>query len=302
MDIKDLKPDFERIASLYSIIVITDFPFHERRNFFLRNYQREWQSILNGETPYEVKDNSNLKNLIADFSLDKYYSDLLFLAFRFTKSEKGREDFKRFMKLMPGKKKELLQALDLFYMNELDKIKLVLKHRIKNLSASINNQILLRIIKEALLDEYINTDTYFMEGIVKPEEINDWGKYIHIQVLENETIPSKKGRKRKPSQGNNIDTLQMYLQLFTALKASNENTISRKQASFIFKFLLELKLMPDNLTWQEDNIRHILNRFRELKESGKPYDYKIALDEYAKYQKRMRTKLMKINKNKLPSK
>jgi len=298
MDIKDLKPDFERIASIYSFVAITGIPFPERTNFFLRSYEKEWQSILKGETSYEIKDNINLKKLIEDFSLMDNYNDFLFLAFRFSKQEKLGEGLKRYMKLLTGKKKELLHALDLFYMNELDEIKIVLKHRIKNLSISINNQILLEKIREALLDEYIKTDSYFTQGIVKPEEINDWGKYIHIQVLENETIPSKKGRKRMPSQGSKIEILQMYIQLFTDFKASNENTISRKQASFIFKFLSELKMMPDNLTWQEDNIRHYLTKFRELKESGKFYDYKIALDEYAKYYKKMRTKLMKINKNK----
>lgn len=300
MEIKDLKPDFERIAPIYSIIAITGIPFPERTNFFLRSYEKEWQSILKGETSYENKDNINLRKLIEDFSLMDNYNDLLFLAFRFSKQEKLGEDLKRFMKLIPGKKKELLQALEFIYVNELAEIKVVLKHRIKNLSIAINNQILLGIIREALLNEFIETDLYFQQGFVKPEDIPDWGKYFDFINIEEEAKPIKKGRKRKPSQGGKIEILQMYLQLFTDLKADKENTISRKQASFIFKFLSELNLMPDNLSWQEDNIRHILNKFRELKESGKFYDYKIALDEYAKYYKKMRTKLMKINKNKKP--
>lgn len=298
MDIKDLKPDFERIASLYSIISITDIPIPERKNFFLKIYHKEWQSIINGDISYEIKDNTNLKKLIADYSLTDNYSDFIFLAFRFTKKEGAGEDFKRYMKLIPGKKKELLKALEIAYMNELEEIKIVLKHRIKNLSVSINNQILLGKIREALLNEFIETDLYFQQGFVKPEDIPDWGKYFKFINIEEEAKPIKKGRKRKPSQGNNIDILQLYLQLFTDLKASKEISISRKQASFIFKFLSELNLMPDNLYWKEDNIRHIVTKFRKLKESRNFFDYKIAIKEYSDYQKKMKAKLMKINKNK----
>ena len=68
-----------------------------------------------------------------------------------------------------------------------------------------------------------------------------------------------------------IDALQVYLQEFTEMKADEGIPISRIQASFIYKFLKIFNLIPDNYGWQEDNIRHILNKFRDKRAKRKSF-------------------------------
>jgi hypothetical protein len=301
MEINDLKPDFEKIISVFhsTTIIDDDIPISESSKLLWKSIGKDWERIIKGEIPYESKDNINLTNLIKENSLEPYYNDLLFFAFRFIERNKGVDDINKWMKSIKGEKKELLNALKFLYDNEIIDTKIVLKHKTRNLSITINNQLLINLIKESLLKEFIDTDSYFKQEFIKPEEVEDWGKYFSFLLLEEEAKQVKKGRKKKPGfTGSFIDTLQIYLQEYTELKADKEISISRKQASFIFKFLDVLDLIPDSLTWEEDNIRHMVNKFRAIRMEKIPFDYKLGIKEYSEYSKKKKSKLKNISKNK----
>ena len=111
-------------------------------------------------------------------------------------------------------------------------------------------------------------DIYFKVGFSNAEKIQDWGNYLGMVIAE-KNIFLRKGRPKKHIfTGNYIDALQRYLQRYTDLKAEEETSISRSQASFIYKYLNLWGLIPDNLNWEEDNIRHILDKFRARKKQS----------------------------------
>lgn len=257
MEIQDLKPDFERIAFALDLNAST-------APFFIDKY---WQGISKGEIPYNIKDNESFKVFLNEHSFQALYNDLLFLAFQFLRKNKTLVKLKEQSERLSGRDKELHESLKFLYDN-FKSLKIVIKHKTENLSTSINNKQIIFEVRKALTEYYIMNDIYFKVGFSNAEKIQDWGNYLGMVIAE-KNIFLRKGRPKKHIfTGNYIDALQRYLQRYTDLKAEEETSISRSQASFIYKYLNLWGLIPDNLNWEEDNIRHILDKFRARKKQS----------------------------------
>ena len=251
------KPNFKRIA------------------FAMQNKDPEARKVSWANMPRETLpelDNKKLEELLEEYNLIEYLPDFIYMAEHFlddysvVKSAYNRG-------LETGRKKnELLHALKLMYDNPLNKIKInIKKNKGKIYSTTIQNEELLNIIRNALLLNCINADWNFRKGCINPGEIEDWGKYINIIFeMECHTIKRKGRRIKHLGIGYMITTIQRYLQEYTCVIAEQETSISRTQASFIYKFLLSLNLLQDDLAWREDNIRHILNKYRKARIKSKP--------------------------------
>ncbi len=286
MNIQDLKPDFGRIAFALGLNASV-------APLFIDKY---WHGISQGEIPYNLKDNESFMALLKEHSLQVYYNDLLFLAFQFLRKNRTQEKFMEQKERFSGLNKELLNSLKFLY--DYDKsIKITIKHKTENLSTSVNNKQLIFIIRKALTEYFMMNDIAFKAGFSKEENIKDWGYYLGLVIAE-KNLYSKKGRPRKHIfTGSYIDALQTYLQEFTEFKSEEVASISRSQASFIYKFLNLLGLIPDNLSWEEDNIRHILDRFREKKKQSQKLQKNaqgIKNEINAELEKQLKAK--KINK------
>ena len=280
MDINGLKPDFKKISFALGISNIAEASVFEGPDFFMRSLKKDWDAIVRGEIPYEVKENVNFAQLIEEYSLRANYNDLLFIAFLFVKRNKGADQLREYIRSVPVKKKELLYALRFLYENELKEVKIVFRHKTKSLSTTVNNLLLINVIRKALLEDYIENDIDFQQGFMERENVKDWGKYFNFVIIEEEAKEENKGSKKKPAPGSYIDILQSYLQEYTEIKADKEMLVSKKQAVFMYKFLSIFGLVTDKLAWEEENIRQILTKYRELKMKKFPFDYKQFLKEY----------------------
>ena len=264
MDIKDLKPDYERIAFALDL----DASFAP---IFIDKY---WQGISKGEIPYNVKDNESFKAFLNEHSFQALYNDLLFLAFRFLEKNKTSLKYKKHFERLSGRDKELLVSLKFLYDN-FESLKIVLKHKTEIKSSTINDNQLIFVIRKALTEYYMMNDIYFKLGYIKAERIKDWGNYLGL-VFAEKNIYSNQGRPKKHIHtGLYIDALQRYLQGYTELKAEEGTSISRSQASFISKYLNVLGLFPENLSWEEDNIRHILDKYRAKKKQAQKFNNRL---------------------------
>lgn len=290
MEIKELKPNFERIIHILNIP-----ESHLKKS----HPSKIWESITNGVTYYDINHVNDLKSLLEEFNIEAFYSDITFFALSHVRREKELSGIKEWHNLVKGKDEDLLYTLKFLYDNDIQNVKIDLKNKKYNQSTSINNHELIQVIKKALLDYFIETDYYFEQGFSRPEEIKDWGEYINFIILEKECYSAKKGRKSKyPLAGRLIDSLQKYLQEYTEIKAEEGTTISRRQASFIYNLLNIFDLIHDKLAFEEDNIRHILTKYREKQSKKKATNVEKAMNEYSEYSESMKAKIKKINKNK----
>jgi len=292
--IKELMPNLERLESLLDVKSnLVKSPF---------NLYSIWHDIEAEKVAYEVRDNIKLKSLLEENNLESQRNDLLFLAHTYLGIVKGWKEIKDTWKPIIGKGDELLNALKFFYDNDSGKIKIDIKHLTFNKSTSIRNQLLLNVIKEALLHYFIETDSFFEFGLADPAEIKDWGKYIDFVISEEglqESQIKKKGRKKKHQQtGRMIDWLQKYLQEFTNIKAEENIPIARSQALFIYEFLAAINVLPEESFWKEDTIRHILLKERKKISRRKPVYMKELEDEYIEKKRRIKSKIKEINKKK----
>jgi hypothetical protein len=291
MNFQNLTPDFNRIT------VSMQLP--ESHSEFI---YKDWEDIISGKQSYDISNNASLNALLLSHSFETFQNDFFFLAFRFLKIKTAWNEIGKSFELSSGKQDQLLQALRFLEMHSSSDVKINFKHTIKNESASITNQLLIDIIKNALKVHFFENDIFIEQGFVNPEEINDLSTYLGFvsdeAKIENSNL-QQKGRKRKYGQaGIMIDIMQTYLQKYTLLLAEPDISISRSQASFIYKFLNILEMVPDNLSWQEDNIRLILNKYRTIKSSKTPINVSASLKEYEVYEKAIIAKIKDINKNK----
>jgi hypothetical protein len=283
MDINRLKPDFKKISFALGINNVTDASVSENPDFFTRSLRKDWNAVVKGEVTYELKDNVIFKSLITEYSLKTHYNDLLFLAFLFVKRSHKADELREFIRSVPVRKKELLYALKFLYENELKDIRVIFRRKTKNISTPIDNLLLVNVIRKALLEEYIENDIDFQQGFMDPEAIRDWDEYFNLVIIEEEAKEENKESKKKPAPGSYIDILQSYLQEYTDMKADKEVLVSHEQASFMFKYLSTLGLIKDKEPWDEDNIRQMLTKYRELKMKKFPFDYKQFMLEYSQF-------------------
>ncbi|MBN1234087.1 MAG: hypothetical protein JXA60_12090 [Candidatus Coatesbacteria bacterium] len=251
-------PDFDKIYSACSVNIVnaTDPEAHK---VFLEYYNTMWDELIKSEIPNEI--DTKFRLLIEEYSLEKHYSNLFFLAFTFIKDFTSFRGWQGYTLLFPERNRELLYALKFYFDNNLKDIKVVIKHKIKNQSTTINNLLLIQVIKDALLSELKEKNLYDAYGRSKEpkHEITDWIKYINTIIAEKKVSGLQKGRKKRHDTPRaEIDVLQVYLQEFTNLKAEPGKPISRKQASFIYKLLDQFGFFPEDYSWKEDSIRHML--------------------------------------------
>jgi len=252
MEQNELKPDFQKVA----------FALDSKRSH--SQFYKDWKDIIQGKIHLEIKDNASFEALLKEYKLQACYDDLLFLACIFKRERRFSEMLSKYADHIPGKDIEILHVLRFLFTHKTEDIKITIKHRTQNNSVSINNKPLIEEIRKALLNYFIEYETDFEQELKKPQQVNDWITCIDSMINNTEKPFKQKGRKRKhAATGKYIDAFQRYLQEFTELKADEGIPISRKQASFIYKFLNIFELIPDNLSWEPDNIRHILKNFKE---------------------------------------
>lgn len=288
MNLEDLKPDFEKIK------VAMQIP--ESHSKFLYD---QWDGIISGKYSYDIKNNIKLITLLKENNLESFHYDFLFLAFRCRWIKASWDELKISHSKISGQHEEFNQVLEFLSRYDLTDIKIDVKHRAENLSASIRHRTTIGIIFDALVEYFLKHDSFIEQGFLQPEEIQDLGKYLKF-VIEEEKVENKHikklGRKRKHgSTAIMINFLQNYLQNYTFLKAVEGISISRGQSTFIYKFLSILDIIPDNLTWEEDNIRHILTKHRANKALKKPINMDESMDEYYAYAETMKAKIKNIN-------
>ncbi len=207
-------------------------------------------------------------------------------------------------KLFHGKSEELDSALLFLYGYKDAEMKIEFKHTKENISTPIKNPILIEVVRKALRKYFEENDIFVEQGFVKPKDILNFKNYVEFVAKERKDETSRnpkinrKGRKYKYAGiADMIDGLQIFLQNYTNLKAEENIIISRQQASFIYNFLVIIEIIPDNLAWKEDNIRHVLAKYKKRKSSYKPISYNKAMNDYDIYEKSMKAKIKNINKN-----
>jgi len=264
------------------------------KKYLISEAMNELKPTIQGEEkgiPAEqIEMKNNIKALLEEYNLQAFLANFLVFAEKFINMKLGWQEFEKDMNLISTKHDELISALNLLLKNP-NEIRIDIKHtRIKE-AVSIRNPYLIQIIKAALILEYQHIDLFIEEGLVQPEEISDWAKYLDFAIVEGKALNPLKHQGRKMKHGKTtimIYSLQKFLQ---------ENSyISRKQALFIYKFLTIIKIIPDNLAWKEDNIRHLVTRYKRLKEGQKPIDMEKEMKEYISYEKKIKAKIQKIIK------
>jgi len=160
------------------------------------------------------------------------------------------------------------------------------------------------LYKDTLFETFKRMEYNISEGYINPKEILNWKGYMEYVIADHKKLIKKKsGRPSKNYDVSKmIDTLQRYLQRFTFLKTEKNIELSRKQASFIYKFLEIIGMFPNELSWETDNIRHILNKYRKMEVQKKELDlieWKRKFDEREKaYRNSIKEIILNINKNK----
>jgi len=280
---KEFKPNFERIA----------YAKHWREYHINRSLE-SWVRIENGEIPYKIIDNSGIKDLIKEYKLELFQNDLFYFAYGILNANINWKNIEEQASLEKGKEDEMFHALRFLFSFKANEIKLDLKHKSLNISASITNPLLIEFIHKSLTNELISNNHIYQKKLVdpeNPEEYAEFKRYISSKISEYKKKDIKKGRKTKhKSTGSKIDSLQRYLQEYTELKAEQNIVISRKQSLFIYKFLYLLDVFPESLTWEEDNIRHILTKFRVSRDNHPARSTGQPLKEYEIYERKMTIK------------
>jgi len=275
MSLEYLKPDFEKIK------VSMQVPESHSKC-----PDEKWDGIISGKSSYDIKDNIELISLLKENNLELFQNDLFSLAIRCLDVMAFFDKMEKSISKSSGQRQELIQVLGFLASHNSTDIKIDFKQRSENSSISIKHPNIIETIKRALVEDLFRNDTLTEFGFVQREEIQNLGKYlklvIEVEKVENSHI-KKFGRKRKHRPTERlIDFLQIYLQNYTHLKAEEGTQISRGQSTFIYKFLNTLDIIPDDFSWAEDNIRHILTKFR-AKKAQKPQNMKEVDEEYEAY-------------------
>ena len=295
MNLNDFKPDFEKI------IDTLEFPQSSSKYIY-----SDWDKIIKGDISYNIAENTKLISLLKEFNFESSRNDFIYLAFRSLRLNAGWHDLKSFKNKYSSKREELNNVLQFLISFDTAEIKIDFKHTRKNITTSIKNEILIQAIFESLAEYFIKNDYYIEQGFAEPEEIKDLSKYLNFVIEEqklSDPVVIKHGRKKKHGRtAMIIDNLQKYLQRYTHLKAEEGISVSRRQSIFIYKFLIVLDIIPDNLSWQADNIRLILNKYRSNKAQVKPINMIKSIEEYEIYAKDMKSKIKNLFIDNRPSK
>jgi hypothetical protein len=254
MDINDLKPDFKKIAFALNVKDST--------------LQKIKAKMLGEENDEEFSENTDskikLESLLEEYHLQVHYNDFLFLIlyFHFSQrfSSKHFEDYSQ----RKIQKWELVESLHFLSSFDISDLNIELKHQKLKLAVPIKDVGTIKLFQKFLLKYYIK----LQEGTNKEQNNIDfkyWESKINLAIDEIILFPkAKKGRRDiHHYTGEYIEILQRYLQEYTDLKADRGKIISRKQSLFIYKFLNFYELIREGLSYEQDNIRHILKKHFE---------------------------------------
>jgi hypothetical protein len=243
-----------------------------------------------------LPDKGGVRKLLEEYNLEGFLDDLYFLACQ-SKFEGILFNYiitlhKDDIELI----REMLQALKLLHDYDTKELKIEIKHKHLNESATIQHEKIIHVINETIKREYLNNDEFLLLGHLKPEDIQGkaFGEYMRIILDESILIRKSRGAKRKHIMtGKIIDEIQCFLQNRTSLKAEEGVDISRGQALFIYDMLDFLGLIHQQMHHKERNIRHILKNYRAEKEQEE-----INFEKQNKMQAAMVSKIKNINRKK----
>jgi hypothetical protein len=256
MNIEDLNPDIDLINEIFSnhLKSYTYSLVFSDQTKFLDNIHESKYNKIEIDDPSKVQ---NLDDVLNEFDLNPYKSDLIYIVIiaeilvGFVKNHGIKID--NYSSL----KKELLESLKYLYTNR--DLEIVFRNIHDNKSAVIRNLDYIKTIKQTLIQSLF--DLYpdqILKDLYTKEYFDEHALIIIDELIAD--IPSRthKGRKKiHKYTGDYIWPIHNYLEKYTHLKADEGVLISRRQSSFIYKFLSVFNLFSQTLYWEEDNIRHI---------------------------------------------
>lgn len=280
MDYTELKPDYLRMATtlrldIESVTRIIPSPISESlyKTVTYSHHEKYLNSMLgtltNNEIPYDGENKILLENFLERYNLASSIYDFLFIANHYIFLKTLIDSNKIHSINYDEKRKELLSALKLLFSTNIDKTRIKIQNITNDSETVIMYPKFIDTIKNSLLQYFISIDSSVKSDIGDIENFQDWKGYFDY-VIENNTKEAIKGRKPKHLiTGRIIDSVQIYLQEYTEIKAEEGSPISRSQSSFIYEFLILFDLIPKQLSFKEDNIRLILTKYRDKNKLNK---------------------------------
>lgn len=265
------KPNFERFIKMLigGETVSPDYTqrFAHIRNNILKEWELEWEAILNGEIPYT--ENAKLIDLLKENKLESLFVDFRFLGFKISEYINDGRDYITKVDSEDKMDLELLKALKI--LND-PKEDIKIKFYGKQNTTSILNPSLVEMIKEKLLEILKETDVHFQDY---PDDHSKWHEFISRRIESHKFNSSfNKGRKEKnPEIKRTTSWLHRYLEYNTPLKTRPGKIYSNEQARFIYNFLDIYGLIEDSEEKinKEDVIGYYIKAEKESKEKKEQY-------------------------------
>lgn len=239
-----LKPNFERFVVMLiggeTVSPDNTERIAHKRNNILKEWELEWEAILNGEIPYT--ENPKLIDLLKKNQLESLFGDFRFLGYKISEYINENWDYITKVDCEDKMDLELLKALKI--LNE-PKEDIIIRFHGKENKTSISNPTLVELIKEKLREILKETDIHFKDY---PDDHLKWREFI-LRRIESHKFNSSynRGRKEKnPEIKRTINWLHRYLEYNTPLKRIPGKIYSNEQARFIYNFFDIYGLIKDS--------------------------------------------------------
>ena len=275
MDYSNLKPDYQRIAFALridsnpkTISIPSPISTSLNKNIIFKRHttfiNSIWEILTNNEIPYDGENKKELEFILSEFNLTIHLNDLLFLLSYFKYCKHRNDSINENEHLRLATRSELLATLKYLYDNTPRKLKIEILNKTEKSGTTLLNPLFIDVIKKSLLDFLIQNVPSVKQDIVDIENFDQWPEYIDFMIIQENPV-IKKGRKPKHTYTVKIiDALQIYLQEYTVIKAEMNTPISNRQSSFIYRFLTDFNLIQDSVTYEEDNVRLNLKKYRKM--------------------------------------
>ena len=269
------KPNFEN----FIVMLLggeTEYPnnierIEQVRNGILKEWELEWDAILDGEIPYTQ--NLKLFDLLKDNQLEDFIVDFSFLGYKISEYINENMDYRKTMDDEDKMELELLEALKILYE---PKEEIILRFHGRKNKTSISNPELIKMIKESFLD-ILKKIEYHLQDF--PDDDSKWCEYISHKIESQKfNLSFFKGRKEKnPEYKHTINWLQRYLEYNTQYKSNSDKLYSNEQARFIYNFLDIHGLIEDSKEKmnKEDIIGYYIKSEKKSKEKSEQYIHEL---------------------------